>query len=68
MSTHNVYKVTSHDATEYLQNKRDALRFARSEAARSGRTVEIETATFAGVRYDESAVVIRRSVERVVPQ
>lgn len=68
MSTFNVYETTCNGEPEYHQNKRDALRAARAEANRLGAPVKVRVTTFAGTRYDPSAVPVRRETIDVIPR
>ena len=68
MATFNTYRTTFNGEPEIHQNKRDAFRAARAEANNTGKPVKVEVTTFAGARYDESAVVVRRTAEVVNPR
>jgi len=65
--TFHTYQTSFNDSPEVHQNKRDAIRAAKSEAKRTGEAVKVTTLTHSGARYDESAVVIRREAVLVTP-
>ncbi len=66
--TFNIYKTTETDGqTEFHSNKRDAMRAAKAIAWAQNCPTTVEVLTHAGVRWDESAVVVRRETLTVKP-